>query len=858
MALVLEGIKVLDLSRGIAGPMATMLLADHGARVTRIERPGHDPLADQLGHRVWNRGKRSAVLDLKSPEDKGLFLSLVADADVLVEDCSPGVTTRLGIDYDALAAINPRLVYCSITGYGRNNPYSDRPGYDALVAARTGLQWEQRGRFGGSAPHLSGKPPLFPDLEVAQERLQGAPREGPLFPASRFPSLGAAYAAATAISAALRAREVTGCGQWVETSLLQGALAAGVLAFAMAERLETPMFMSWVGDSRSPKGLFECRDGRWIHAWPPNPRFILSAGAGDAMNATPDLTVREDPERIGLGVEEIFVLDHYWEPMAQTVRKFSADEWTEAGAIASICIQKIRSPEEALVDPLLMADDVVTELADPELGAIRGAGILYKLERSAGAIRGPAPSKGQHTAEVAAEARAAKPTAGRANAPGANEATTSARKSSASAQPVVRTVRNARLPRGPLDGITVLDFGLAVAGPYAGQILSDLGARVIKVNALHDWYWHSSQIAMACNRGKQSIAIDLKKPGSKALIERLLASADVVMHNMRYRAAIKLGIDYDSVKQRFPRIVYCHTRGFERGPRLELPGNDQTGACLAGVEWEDGGCARGGRPIWSLTNMGDTGNGFLAAIAICQALYEREKTGRGQFCETAIVNAQMFNTSHAAARPDGARIERPLLDAMQTGFSAGVRIYPTKDEWLCLSLVDDAHWAALARALELQELSPGGRFGDAAARAAADDEVAKLLEHRFATNTAAAFFAKLDAAGVPCEISAEDASIRLWNTRTFVDDGYVAKYDHRFIGELGQPGLAFHFSDTPSTVQGPPMIVGEHTREILSSLGYSQAEADALFADGIVGDETVNPTLAKAGTKPVTSPWEKK
>jgi len=851
MALVLDGIRVLDLTSGIAGPMTTMLLADHGADVTRIERPGDDPLRAQLGNHVWNRGKRSAALDLKNAADKQAFLALAAGADVLIESFAPGTTKRLGIDWATLAAANPRLVYCSITGYGRDNPYSARPGYDALVAARSGLQWEQRGRFGGSAPHLSGKPPLFPDLEVAQERLQGAPREGPLFPSSRFPSLGAAYAATTAISAALRAREITGRGQWVETSLLQGALAAGVLAFAMAEKLDTPMFMSWVGDSRSPKGLFECKDGRWIHAWPPNPRFILSAGAGDTLNATPDLTVRQDPERIGLGVEEIFVLDHYWEPMAETVRKFTADEWTAAGAIAGVCIQKIRSPEEALADPLLVADDVVTELDDPELGRIRGAGILYKLERSPGLVRGPAPKKGQHTAAVKAEAAAAPAKPAATTAPAAATPKGAAPARPAGAPP-------ARLAKGPLDGITVLDFGLAVAGPYAGQILSDLGARVIKVNALHDWYWHSSQIAMACNRGKQSIAVDLKKPGAAAVIDRLLASADVVMHNMRYRAAIKLGIDYASLKERFPRIVYCHTRGFERGPRLELPGNDQTGACLAGVEWEDGGCGRGGRPIWSLTNMGDTGNGFLAAIAICQALYEREKTGRGQFCETAIVNAQMFNTSHAAARADGTRIERPLLDAMQTGFSAGVRIYPTRDEWLCLSLVKDAHWHALAKALALPELAAGGRYATAAARAANDDDVAKLLEHAFATGSAATWFAKLDAAGVPCEIAAENANIALWSQPEFIADQFVAKYQHRVIGEMGQPGLAFQFSDTPTRVQSAPMMVGEHTREILASLGYSEAEANALFEAGIVGDETVNPTLAKAGAKPVASPWEKK
>ncbi|MFK7896831.1 MAG: CaiB/BaiF CoA transferase family protein [Myxococcota bacterium] len=830
MAGVLSGLKILDLSTGIAGPMTTMLLVDHGADVTRIEAPGTNPIREQLGYHAWNRGKRSAVLDLADAADKASFLALAAEADVLVESFMPETAKKLGIDFETLSQTNPRLIYCSISGYGRDNPHSDRPGYDALVAARSGLQWEQRGRVGGSAPHLSGKPPLFPDFEVAQDRQQGAPRNGPLFPASRFPSLGAAYAATTAISAALRAREQTGRGQFVETSLLRGALAAGVLSFAMVENLEAENLMSWVGDSRAPKGLFECSDGRWVHAWPPNPRFLLTAAEGDTLNATPDLTVREDPERIGLGPEEIFVLDHYWEPMAAAVKKFTADEWTEAGAIAGVCIQKVRSPEEALTDPLLLADGIVAELDDPELGKIRTAGVLYNLETSPGEIRGPAPRLGEHTDAVKAEAKKAKP----------QEATDTGK----------------TLSKGPLDGIRVLDFGLAVAGPYAGQLLSDLGAEVIKVNALHDWYWHSSQLAMACNRGKRSIAINLKHEKAPEVIERLLASADVVLHNMRYKAAIKLGIDYDSIKERHPQIVYCHTRGFERGPRVDLPGNDQTGACLAGVEWEDGGCERGGRPLWSLTSMGDTGNGFLAAIAISQALFEREKTGKGQWCETAIVNAQLYNSSHAIARPDGTPIERPLLDAMQTGFSAGVRLYPTADEWLCLSLVTDEHWQALGNALGLDELAAGGRFATHSARRDHDDDVAKLLEHAFATAGADAWFAKLDAAGVPCEISAEDASRKLWAEQQMLDEEYISKYPHPMAGEMGQPGLAFQFSDTRTSVQGPPMLVGEHTRDILSDLGFSENEAQQFFDEGAVGDQTVYPALAKPGGKVAASPWD--
>lgn len=838
MAGVLNGIRILDLTRGISGPMATMLLVDHGADVLRIEAPGADPFREQPGYHAWNRGKRSAVLDLKSSDDKQTFLALAEEADVVIESFAPGKAEALGVDYATLSVSNPRLIQCSITGYGRNNSLSDRPGYDALVAARTGLHYEQRGWVGGSAPHLAGKPPLFPDFEVSYEKIQGPPREGPVFPSSRFPSLGAAYAATAGISAALRAREITGRGQHVETSLLQGALAAGVMAYGVADNLEAEHFMSWIGDSRAPKGLFECKDGRWIHAWPPNPRFILSAAEGDKLNATPDLTLREDPERIGLGVEEIFVLDHYWESMAAAVKKFTADEWTEAGAIAGVCVQKIRSPEEGLADPLLLADGIVAEIDDPELGPIRTVGVLYNLDTSPGEIRGPAPTLGQHTEEARAEA--------------AELMRQAATKPKAAAAPA----QNHSLKKGPLDGIRVLDFGLAVAGPYCTQILSDLGADVIKVNALYDWYWHSSQIAMCCNRGKRSIAIDLKHERAGEILDELLASADVVMHNMRYRAAVRLGIDYDSLKARYPRLVYCHTRGFEHGPREALPGNDQTGACLAGVEWEDGGCGRGGRPMWSLTNMGDTGNGFLAAIAISQALYEREKTGKGQWCETAIVNAQLFNASYVIARPDGSPIERPMLDGGQTGFSAGVRLYPTADEWICLSLLTEAHWSQLADVLAIDELKAGGRFATAEVRRSNDDDVAKLIEYALSTKKGHDVFERLDRAGVPCELALGDAALGLWKDERLVEDQLVASYDHRMVGHLGHPGLAVQFSDTPSSVQGPPLLVGEHTRTLLAELGFDDETTNALFEAGAVGDETIYPALATDPSKVTASPWD--
>lgn len=844
---VLDSIRVLDLSWGIAGPMTTMLLADHGADVTKIEPPGGDPFRDQLGYRVWQRGKRSAVLDLKDAEDRASFFSLAEHADVLVESFSAGVTHRLGIDYDTLHKLNPRLLYCSITAYGRNNSHTDRPGYDALVAARTGLLWEQRGWPEGAINRMSGVSDPYADTEIPYEWLQGAPRPGPLFPASHWPSLGAFFAASTGISAALRARELTGRGQWIETSLLQGALACGSGVWQRAEKIDAPMFNSWILGSRSPKGHFECADGRWIHNWVPNPRFILTAAAGDTLDATPDLKARNDPDRFGTGPEELLVMMHYQPLLAEAVRKFPADEWVAAAAKAEMTIQAARSPEEALCDPLFLEDGCVAEITDPELGTIRQVGITYRLDTSAGRIRGPAPRAGEHTQAIKREAAALREKNSNGELPrttpndlGGNGAPAGATRSDA----VDRKLGS------PLDGITVLDLGLAIAGPYGTQLLSDLGANVIKINALYDTYWHSNHIAYMANRGKRSIALDLKDPRAMKVLLQLVEKADVVQHNMRYDAAERLKIDYESLKKLNPRLIYCHTRGFESGPRQVLPGNDQTGACLAGVQFEDGGMARGGKPLWSLTSLGDTGNGFLSAIAILQALYHRDRTGEGQMCNTSIVNAHLLNTSYAVARPDGSGFERPKVDAMQLGFSATNRLYETRDGWLCLVLASEDHWDRFCVAMGLESLDVDSRFAGAAQRTQHDAALARILEAKFREGSVLEWFALLDEAGVPCEVCDPSFALRLHDDPELAKLGWVASYRHPFVGKLDQTGLLFNLSETPGRVQGPPLVVGQHSREILAELGYTEPQIIELCKDCVLA------WSPQEGHRKVRSPWQ--
>jgi crotonobetainyl-CoA:carnitine CoA-transferase CaiB-like acyl-CoA transferase len=317
------------------------------------------------------------------------------------------------------------------------------------------------------------------------------------------------------------------------------------------------------------------------------------------------------------------------------------------------------------------------------------------------------------------------------------------------------------------------------------------------------------------------------------ILHRLVARADIVQHNMRYEAATRLGVDYDSLREIKPDLIYCHTRGFDRS-RKGAPGNDQTAAALAGQCYEDGGTARGGRPLWSNTSLGDLGNGFLSAIGMLLALYHRDRTGEGQFVDTSILYACLLNTSYAWLAADGTAATRPRLDGQALRITALYGLYPTAEGWLCIAAVHDDDWRALARTLGRPDLAEDARFVDRAARMARDDELAALLEAEFAGRTAREWFAALDAAGVPVEVCDETFALGVFDDPELVERRWVTSYEQGLVGRLHQVGLGIDFSETPGRIAGPPLVVGDATREVLVDLGYSAAEIDALASAGTV------------------------
>ena len=389
-----------------------------------------------------------------------------------------------------------------------------------------------------------------------------------------------------------------------------------------------------------------------------------------------------------------------------------------------------------------------------------------------------------------------------------------------------------------MEGIRVLDLGIAVAGPYAPAILGDLGAEVIKVSApgsgADAMRSDGNQGYFACQRGKRCIALDLKTEEGREVLYDLIRTADVLHYNLRVGVAERLGYGYETVKKINPRLIFCHTTAYgETGPYATYPGVDQMGQALSGLEWEQGATDAGGHPQWYQFGHCDVTNAFHSVIAVLQALYHRDKTGAGQFVDTCIVNGATTNASDAVLLPSGDLAPRVHLDKEQTGLGPLYRLYETQDGWICIAVIKDAEWRALCATLGQPELADEPRFATPDARAENALALAGALRALFYTRTSADWYARLDAAGVPCEIASTEFRETWYDDPDMISNGLVAKYRHATAGLTEQYGLLFNFSETPGKVWGPPSLTGEHTTEILESLDYDEARIRDLHERGI-------------------------
>ena len=376
MTKALEGIRVLDLTRALAGPFCTLMLGDNGADVIKVEIPGSGDdtrkwgppfIGDESAYFLSiNRNKRSLTLNLQDPKAQDVFMKLAKDSDVVVENFTPGVMDRFGLGYEAVKAVNPNVVYCSISGFGQDGPYRSRPAYDQIMQGVGGLM------------SITGEP-------------DGEPQKIGI----AVTDIGAGMWSAFAITTALHHRDKTGEGQYIDISMLDAQVAwlTYQAAFFFAND-EPPKRMGAAHPTLVPYQAFMCSDGKYINVavgseriWE---RFCQGMGRED-LKDHPDYSVNSvrvaHRGAIVSMLQEIFL-----------TRPVS--EWVEDLQAANVPCGPINDLADVFADPQVLARDMLQEMPHPTLGTIKQTGLPIKFSRTPGGLDLHPPLLGEHNQEI--------------------------------------------------------------------------------------------------------------------------------------------------------------------------------------------------------------------------------------------------------------------------------------------------------------------------------------------------------------------------------------------------------------------------------------------------------------------------
>jgi crotonobetainyl-CoA:carnitine CoA-transferase CaiB-like acyl-CoA transferase len=390
----------------------------------------------------------------------------------------------------------------------------------------------------------------------------------------------------------------------------------------------------------------------------------------------------------------------------------------------------------------------------------------------------------------------------------------------------------------PLQGITVLDLTRVLSGPYCTMLLADMGARVIKVEQpgkgddTRAWgppfLEGESAYFLSINRNKESVTLDFKQPGGRAVLDRLVAMTDVIVENFRPGTLAKLGLDYAALAPRHPRLVYCSISGFgHSGPRRKEPGYDAVMQAEGGLMSITG--AADGPPFRLGVAIADIVSGMFAAQGVTAALFLRERTGHGQAVDIAMLDSVAalltyqagiyFATGTAPARMGN---RHPTIVPYET--------FRASDGDLAIAVGNDEQWR---RFCAVAGFEPEERFATNRQRVTLYQELKPLLDARLRTQTRSHWIQQLTSAGVAC------GSVRDLH-EVFSDPQIAARtmmvdVEHASIGALRLLGTPLKLSRTPPAVRTPPPTLGQHTDDVLTKdLGFALAEIEELRAKGIV------------------------
>lgn len=398
--------------------------------------------------------------------------------------------------------------------------------------------------------------------------------------------------------------------------------------------------------------------------------------------------------------------------------------------------------------------------------------------------------------------------------------------------------------REPLAGIRVLDFTRAMAGPFATMLLGDLGSDVIKVepptgDETRNWAPpHLNGVSsyfLSANRNKRSICLDLKNSLSGNAIRALALKSDVVVENFRPGTAEKLGIDYSTLKEINPKIIYCSISGYgQDGPYREKPGFDLTVLASSGLMSITG--EEGGQPVKFGVPVTDITSGLFAVISILSALHHLDRTGKGQYIDLSMMDANMLTLTHQATSYFATQKDPVPLGSAHASI-APYQVYETADGHISIAVGSEKLWRKFCPAIGLEDMAEDPKLSDNSLRVRNRSYLNSLIMPRISSFSTEEALKLMETSGIPAskvnKISdlESDPQVKLRKMLTEID--------HPGYGRIRSLGTPFKSSETPGTIRKAPPLLGEHTEEILSQCGFGEVDIKHLISEGAVYSKKV-------------------
>ncbi|MDO9485265.1 MAG: CoA transferase [Actinomycetota bacterium] len=817
----LTGLRVVELGDSLAIAQAGNLFADFGAEVVLIEPPTGAALRSAAGFAFIARGKKSVVLDCNEADDAAICLGLMSEADVVLTSIRPATLHRWGLDFASLSEVNPRLVFGQVTAWGLQGPLAAAKGSEGMVMAKIGANY-------------------------SHQRI--VDRDGPTFTTVPFASWSAGQTLLQGVFAALRERESSGLGQMVDSSLAHSlgaqdpwTQAIGVIAERFPDAF-TPTAQTGTDGAPNTSFLFKLlvaitKDGYWVQFAEVQPRLFRAF-----MHAAGLDWMYEDSrwaEFMKLATETVTLPDsadavqrfEFWNLLLDIVRSRTLAEWQVAfDEDPNVFAEVFRRGTTLLHHPQMEVEKQLVTIQDRELGPVLQPGALIRFGSTPAELGADAPRLGEHQGEVVTRTKGA----------------------------AVRDKQAQELsePGLPLAGVTILELGTFYAAPFGATILTDLGARVIKIETLDGDPMRTQQAfpeagAMKVLQGKQSVALDLATAECREVLAAMAPSIDLVLCAFRMGVADRLGVGAADLLKLNPRIMYLESPGFGiQAPYGNRPAFAPVIGAGSGIAMRNvGQLIPEGVPddfdvIRTLGAKLTAGGGNAAAqadgvaalgvgTALAFAAYLQTQGIPGQ----ALLTTMLQSCAHALAetmveypnRPDPATAGTDLF-----GLSALYRLYPAGgNSWVFLSAPKASEWLPLIKALGAEsELSSDARFATAGSRQKHDGELAEALQEILSRQTASQWEAQLLALDVGCvEVNTMPPN-RVYMTELAEAHHWLQSADSPVIGEY--PRLrAFAGFSRSTTINPAGCTIGQHTAEVLNEFGFSDAFIADLVSRGI-------------------------